>query len=255
MSMSGWQMLGNDRHGDCVAVSFANFVRHVTANLSKEEYPGYEEVIRFYKTQNPRFPAQDNGMVIQYALKEWMDHGFGGRKLVAFAEVNAKDPEEMEAAIAIFGGLILGVTVTSANNKQFANRQPWDLASGARDGGGHAILSGDYSGNSASNIGFITWATATRFTDRYLQSKCFEAWVPILPEHLGSASFLAGVSRQRLSECFKSLTGNDLAIPDDPVVVDGIEKRVERLESTNRLLTSMVQYLSAEVGELRKRVQ
>ena len=55
-------MLDNDQYGTCVAVTWANARRLVTTTLTpKGYYPGLDEVIALYKTQNPGFPAEDNG--------------------------------------------------------------------------------------------------------------------------------------------------------------------------------------------------
>src|ERR1019366_10226691 len=67
--LSNWQILGNDSEGDCVAVAWSNTRRLVTATLATEEYPGLDQVLAFYKTQNPLFPAEDNGMDVQSALE------------------------------------------------------------------------------------------------------------------------------------------------------------------------------------------
>jgi hypothetical protein len=53
--LPGWQMLGNDRAGDCNAVTWANLRRLVTASLSTEYYPTQAQVWQFYQTQNPNF--------------------------------------------------------------------------------------------------------------------------------------------------------------------------------------------------------
>ena len=42
--LSGWQMLGNDTAGDCVAVTWANTRRLVTRYLSTENYPSQAQV-------------------------------------------------------------------------------------------------------------------------------------------------------------------------------------------------------------------
>ena len=63
---SGWEMLGNDKHGTCVAVSAANATRLITSKLCDQtEYPTIDQVFDLYRTQNPRFPSDDRGMVIQ----------------------------------------------------------------------------------------------------------------------------------------------------------------------------------------------
>ena len=84
--LSGWQMLGNDVAGDCVAVTWANFRRLVTAELAgSENYPSQDQVWAFYKTQNPGFDpnssahgpgsADDQGMDIQTALEYLVSNG------------------------------------------------------------------------------------------------------------------------------------------------------------------------------------
>src|SRR5580698_254727 len=66
----GWQMLGNDTYGDCVAVTWSNTRRLVTAVLSTQNYPGLAEVYAQYATQNPGFPpSPDDGEDIQTALE------------------------------------------------------------------------------------------------------------------------------------------------------------------------------------------
>ena len=51
-------MLGNDQYGDCVAVTWANLRRLVTALLTGNPvYPDLAQVEALYKTQNPEFPG------------------------------------------------------------------------------------------------------------------------------------------------------------------------------------------------------
>ena len=186
-------------------------------------------------------------------LDYWRKTGWAGRKLVAFAEVNSSNPDEIEAAIAIFGGVILGVNVLKANNDQFAARQPWDWKAGSPSLGGHAILGGSYTNNPGANIQFITWARRTAFTDRCIQKQCFEAWIPVFPEHLGTKSFLAGVNGRALASAFKDLTGEDLVIPDPPkppVVPD--DDRIAKLETEVRSLRATTMMLAREVGKLMR---
>src|SRR4051812_30058321 len=87
----GWNMLVNDRYGDCVAVTAANYRRVMTHLYGPEFYPDLQHVIEFYKSQNPNFPTQDDGMDIQTALEELLRNGdtyFDLVKPIAFAKVN-----------------------------------------------------------------------------------------------------------------------------------------------------------------------
>lgn len=215
--LQNWKMLGNDQYGDCVAVTWANTRRFVTAWLSTEDYPGMDQVIALYKTQNPNFPSQDDGMDIQTCL-EYL-HNIGGPdgvKAVAFAKVDYTNLDEVKAALAVFGSVWLGVNVLKANMTEFDNGQPWDYVPGSPDDGGHSVISGGYLGASTDDVRFITWAQETGFTDNFWNKQVEEAWVVIWPEHLGTVEFQQGVNLQQLAADYKELTGSDLPLTPTP---------------------------------------
>lgn len=226
--LADWQMLGNDAVGDCNAVTWANMRRLVTAHLSTEYYPTQAQVFEFYQTQNPDFDPTgsqqtngpgsnaDQGMVIQTGL-EYL-HATGGPdgvKAVAFAKVDHTQMAEVKAALAIFGGLWLGINVLEANQHEFANGKPWTDVIGSPIEGGHAILGGGYS----SDVKFITWAKETEFAESFwngvVQGNPLveEAWVAIWPEHLGTRGFAQGVDQNQLAADYQALTGSTLSLP------------------------------------------
>jgi hypothetical protein len=224
-TLDNWQMLGNDVAGDCNAVAWANMRRLITATLSSEYYPTQAQVWQFYQTQNPKFnpagtaqtdgpgSADDQGMEIQTGLEYLHAHGGpDGVKAVAFAKVDQTDVAEVEAALAVFGGLWLGITVLDANQQQFADDEAWTDVSGSPIDGGHAILGGGY----MPDVRFITWARETEFAPSFWSGSVEgtplveEAWVVIWPEHLGSAAFLQGVDLKQLAADYKTLTGDVL---------------------------------------------
>lgn len=226
--LSGWQMLGNDVAGDCNAVTWANMRRLVTATLTTEYYPTQAQVWQFYQTQNPRFDpngtsgtngpgsSDDQGMDVQTGL-EYLHANGGpdGAKVVAFAKVDHTNIDEVKAALAIFGGLWLGVQVLDTNQQQFAGGQPWTDVAGSAIDGGHAILGGGYT---ASDIRFITWAKETEFAQSFWNGivqgtpLVEEAWVAIWPEHLGTTAFEQGVDQAQLAADYQALTGSPLVI-------------------------------------------
>lgn len=227
-TLSNWQMLGNDVAGDCNAVAWANIRRLTTATLSNEYYPTQAQVWQFYETQNPQFEpngtvqtngpgsSADQGMDVQTGLEYLQAHGGpDGVKAVAFAKVDQSDSAEVDAALAIFGGLWLGITVLDANQQQFANDQAWTDVSGSPIDGGHAILAGGYT----PDVKFITWAEETRFAPSFWSGSTGgtplveEAWIVIWPEHLGSREFLQGIDLRQLAADYLDLTGNALILP------------------------------------------
>jgi hypothetical protein len=226
--LSGWQMLGNDVAGDCNAVTWANMRRLVTAALATECYPTQAQVWQFYQTQNPGFDPggtsatngpgsqDDQGMDIQTGL-EYL-HAAGGPdgvKVVAFATVDHTKISEVKAALAIFGGLWLGIHVLDANQQQFAGGHAWTDVAGSPIDGGHAILGGGYT---SADIKFITWAQETRFARSFWngtvqgQPLVEEAWAVIWPEHLGTRAFEQGVDQAQLAADYQALTGKPLEI-------------------------------------------
>jgi hypothetical protein len=223
----GWQLLGNDVAGDCNAVTWANMRRLVTATLTAENYPPQAQVWEFYQTQNPGFDpdgtastngpgsSADAGMDIQTGL-EYL-HASGGPdgvKVVAFAQVDHASLAEVRAALAIFGGLWLGIEVLDANQRQFADGQAWTDVHGSAVDGGHAILGGGYE----KGVKFITWAQETRFASSFWNGVVqgtplvSEAWVAIWPEHLGTVAFEQGVNQAQLAADYQALTGDPLAL-------------------------------------------
>ena len=210
--LSGWQMLGNDQYGDCVAVTWANLRRLTTAWLSTEKYPPLTQVEAVYRTQNPGFPVQDDGMDIQTLLQYLVSTGGpDGVKALGFAAVNYTNPDEVKAAIALFGAVWVGLDVLDANETEFDSGQPWDYVPGASDVGGHSVLVGGYGAGGTGQLGgdekFITWAQETSFTDAFWSHQVSECWAVVWPEHLGSREFLAGVDLQQLGADYTEITG------------------------------------------------
>jgi hypothetical protein len=227
--LTGWQMLGNDAVGDCNSVTWANTRRLVTATLTTEYYPTQAQVWEFYQTQNPNFDpngtkdtngpgsSADQGMDIQTGL-EYL-HSTGGPdgvKAVAFAKVDHTQIAQVKAALAIFGGLWLGINVLAANQQEFADGKAWTDVRGSAVEGGHAILGGGYT---PEDIKFITWAQETEFAGSFwngvVQGSPLveEAWIAIWPEHLGTTGFEQGIDQSQLAADYLGLTGQQLALP------------------------------------------
>jgi len=231
----GWQMLGNDTAGVCGPVTWANFRRLVTAIAGEEKYPGQEAVYELYRTQNPDFDphgsadtngpgsAADGGVDLQTLLEYLVKHGGpDGVKALAFARVNPSDPDEVKAAIAIFGAVWTGIVVQQANQDEFAEGKPWDYHRSSPDEGGHSVLTVGYAPQGASSgaLGgderFLTWAEETSFTDRYFGRKVEELYVVIWPEHLKHPNFLTGIDQAALAKAYEEITHRKFPVAPAP---------------------------------------
>jgi hypothetical protein len=220
-SLSNWQVLGNDTYGDCVAVAWANSRRFFTAELTIENYPTQQQVFDVYRTQNPNFPQEDNGMDVQTLLAYLLQNGGpDGVKPIAFAKVDPNNMDEVDAALAIFGGLILGTPVQQENLDDFNAGQPWDYHAGGTIAGGHAILAGGYLAKPGNDILFITWGAETGLTDSFWKNMVCspdgELWAVIWPENLGTKQFIAGIDLNILAADYLALTGSVLPVNVPP---------------------------------------
>ena len=227
--LAAWQMLGNDQAGDCVAVTWANVRRLVSSISGAERYPSQDEVWAVYRTQNPDFDpngdpnvngpgsSADGGMDIQTLCEYLVKHGGpDGTKAIAFAKVDPTQPDEVKAAIAIFGSVWTGIVVQDANMDDFDNGKPWNYHRSSPDDGGHSVITGGYGAAGKGPLGgderFITWAQETSFTDTFWSRKVEEAWVVVWPEHLGTKAFEQGVNQAQLAADYQALTGGSLTL-------------------------------------------
>lgn len=205
-------MYQNDSFGVCGPCSVANSRRLITARLKGEMIPpSQEDVFDLYRRSgNPRFDPRtgrdDNGVNMQVMLQAVDRGGIGGVKCLGFARVDAKDIPELEAAIALFGFLLLAVDLQQAQQNQ-TGRGVWDYRPSG-GWGGHAVISGSY----AEGIDVITWAKRVRMTDLFVKKQLTEAWVCLWPEHLTDAGFLKGVDLHGLSRDYAALTGRPFPV-------------------------------------------
>jgi hypothetical protein len=220
---TGWELGANDRFGTCGPTSVANHRRLVTsAMLGAEQAPALNDVFDLYRRSgNPKFDPtlpdgsskqDDNGVDMQTMLEALMKGGIGGAKPVAFAKIAPGDMDTLDKAIALFGGVLLGLSLKTAQQRQ----KVWDYVSGSPDWGGHAVLAGKYndpSGTASDRVDIITWATDVAMTRGFVTQQEDEAWVVIWPEMLKDKSFLMGIDLPTLASLFKQLTGGDLPLP------------------------------------------
>jgi hypothetical protein len=242
-----WDILGNDRYGDCGPVSVANARRLTSFTLTGEErYPKLWEVLDLYqRSGNPKFPAEDNGVIMQDMLSEVHKNGIAGDKAVAYARVDVNSIDEIRAAIAIFGCLLLGVNLEVAQQDQ----RTWDVVEGDSPWGCHAVMAADYtSAASGADIGFITWGQPMGMTDRFWSRQVEEAWVVIWPEHFLSKAFLEGVDLENLRLDYKVLTGRELPAPLPPQPAPA-----PPAPAHDEALVKLLKRIYKEIGDFLKR--
>ena len=238
--VSDWGLYGNDQFGVCGPTSLANQRKLVTGYLTGvESSPTQDDVFDLYRRSgNPGFdPAtgeDDNGVDMQTMLEAAVDGGLGGVKPLAFAAVDHTSIEEIRAAVAVFGSVLYGVDLETAQQAQTDAGGPWDYKRSG-EWGGHAVLGGRYSDSPddrADRTGVVTWAELIDMTDMFVSHQLEEVWVVIWPEHLTDATFLEGVDLQALAADYEALTGREwpAPIPAPPPSPDPLAALAELLK-------------------------
>jgi hypothetical protein len=140
-------------------------------------------------------------------LDYWRKVGVGGHKILAFAQVDFRNPDELRQALNIFGNIYLGIDFPNTAMDQFNNGRPWDLAYGAYSEGGHAINAGYYD-VSDGLWKVVTWGQVQPMTQAFFDKYVEEAWVVISQEWLdANGRNPEGIDMQTLGDEFTRITG------------------------------------------------
>lgn len=212
-----WPMLGNDRVGDCTEAMVAHVVQGtstygdgVTALIPEVDVLAAYSRVSGY---DPDDPSTDRGALLQDVYNDWVRHGVGGHKALAFGELDHGDLNEIKTGVNVFGAVGLGIAVTQEMMDDFNAGQPWDRP-GRQQLGGHAV---PIVGYDADNVYVVTWAQIQPMTWDCFREVTDEAWSAIVPEWINDTSGLdpLGVDLHGLGEALAQLTGtNPFPVPE-----------------------------------------
>ena len=197
-SQPDWDMdaLGNDTAGCCVFAGPGHLTTLVGAITGKPSVVTKDMVISIYSKltgYNPVTGANDNGYVIRDMLNYWKNTGLYGHKILAFAGVNWKDPDEVAIAQWLGCGVIGGfqLPIVSQNQVDAQGRQLWYVPTGGWPAGqdpgtwgGHCIfIPGTSPGMDEGN----SWGERTHWTADWRIQCCDEMWI-VIPDHWATAT-------------------------------------------------------------------
>lgn len=222
--VSNWPMYLNDSLGDCTCAAVGHLIQAFTtygqgatvAIKDSDVLTAYEAVSGY----NPRTGQNDNGAVVQDVLSYWRKTGVGGHKILAFAEVDFKNPDELRQATHLFGNVYLGINFPDSAMEQFNNGQPWDVVPGARSEGGHAINAGYY--DVSDNMWkVVTWGQVQSMTQAFWDKYVEEAWVVVSQEWLKDNKNPEGIDMSVMGDEFTKITGEaspfPVVVPQPPI--------------------------------------
>lgn len=184
-------MMENDVLGDCTCAGAGHLIQTWTANSGVQFVPPDSAILDAYEAVGgyvPGNPSTDNGAVEIDVLNYWRQTGIAGHKILAYASVNIQNEIEIQQAIALFGGVYIGLSMPLA----WQSSQNWDVNKGIlgwfkrRSGnwvpgswGGHAVILVGYD-TASDKYTVITWgSTAYTITGAALKIYCDEMYTPL----------------------------------------------------------------------------
>ena len=211
---SDWEMLGNDRYGDCVWAGAAHehmllnkvVHRRDVAFTDDSVLSDYAAVTGFDRND----PSTDNGTNVHDALSYRRKTGIvdanGSRHQIgAYVSLDPKNWQHLEQAAYIFGAVGIGFQFPDSAMTQFNNDEPWSPVRGAKVEGGHYVpVVGSLHSNTEASA--ITWGKRQFFTVAFYEQYNDEAWVYITPEELrNDGTGLHGFDMEKLNAYLAAL--------------------------------------------------
>lgn len=205
--ITGWGMMMNDQLGDCTIAGLGHAIQVWTANngslvtVPDSTIEGYYEKWDGYV---PGDPNTDNGGIELDVLNDWQKSDFAGHKLMAFSDPKVSDLVEMRQAIALFGGVYIGLALPVTAQSQ----EVWDVVkrggANARPGswGGHAVFVPKY-----DEHGFtcVTWGQLKVMTLAFWKKYCDEAHTLLGQDWLTAKGSPSGFDLAQLEADLKAI--------------------------------------------------
>jgi hypothetical protein len=171
-------VLMNDNLGDCVPAAKGHAIQIFTANSSTEANITDAMALQDYEIccgYNPADPSTDQGGIILDNLNLWQKGtgGYTGHKLTAFASATVSNLVEIRQAIALFGGVYIGLNIPQYALPGDGTIPPvWDVNPNADNTiiGGHCVFICAFSPYALTAITWgqlqpMTWAFWNAFVD------------------------------------------------------------------------------------------
>ncbi len=193
--ITDWQMMGNDRAGDCVFAGAGHLDLLWTSVTGTPLILSDEQVLAEYSRltgYDPADPKTDQGACEADIWQAWQDDGLWGRKIDGFVGVNPASQIQVKDAVWFFGAALLGIDLPKSAQKQTV----WDVPAGGPSGdgkpgswGGHCTL---LVGAGARGVTMVTWGALKEATWEFMETYCEEAYALLSPMWLEKSGVSPG---------------------------------------------------------------
>ncbi len=217
--ITSWGMLGNDELRDCgpAATAHARMLKAVIEPGTTAAPPRFEasfvqptteavtaQYFAYGIAQGQPGPNPDHGV----NNARWLAWLFSQGLIEAYAEIDLTGPDaraRVRRAMVDFGGVLLGIGLTSDAEQCFESHEPWTLEHGhpSNPGNGHDVLLVAY--DDAGDT-LVTWGALQRSTIPF-DHACFEeAWVIVTSEDAARSGFDLEGARAAIAEHIDGLS-------------------------------------------------
>lgn len=209
--VASWQMLANDRIGDCVIAGALHETMLWTSIGSSEIAVSDDAAIKNYEAiagYDPADPSTDQGTDVaaaaSYRRKTGLLDAHGKRhKVGAYLALTPGDVQEHLTGLYLFGAVGIGVRFPQSAMQQFHDGQPWDVVAGSPIEGGHYISA---VARRDGRIVVVTWGREQPMTDAFLQTYNDESYVYLSAEYLHQGKSPEGFDLAQLRSDLSAVT-------------------------------------------------
>jgi len=198
--IESWGEMLNDIHSDCTIAAAGHAVQVWSANLGKEITVPDSVILSYYEKWDgfhPNDPKTDGGGVELNVLNNWKKSSFNDHKLLAFADPETKNLEEIRQSIALFGGVYIGLNLPNTARSQAV----WDVVPNGGDDaqpgswGGHAVFVPKYDPNGFTGI---SWGRLMPMTLAFWNTYVDEAHTLLSQDWLDAKGSPSGFDLEQL---------------------------------------------------------
>jgi hypothetical protein len=166
----------NDSLGDCVAATIGHQQLCWTANTSSPVIVPDSAILAQYERVGgyvPGQPGTDQGEVMSWAFADWKQNAVGANTLAGYGAIDPSQIMNIQNAIQALGGVAIGVNLPQSALQQWRAGQPWTMAWGAQNVGGHAV---PVIGYDDLYLYCVTWGGIQAIAYSWFSAYTEEAW-------------------------------------------------------------------------------
>lgn len=186
----------NDQYGNCAFCAVSHAVTTYKGLVGEKYIPNADEVLKNYLQYNN---GQDIGCNLLQLFKTWQKTKWFRDEDIAFVKIDPKNNDHIKQAIALFGGIYLGVNLQQNADADFHTNTTW--TPGPLTGDGHAVYLLSYD---SETVKILTWGDYVLGSWAWLNYCTTEAWAVVSLETEKISGFKLSDLRKDLIKVGKS---------------------------------------------------